>query len=83
MSGETGIKRNGNHLNEMYTKVKELFKCDPQFAKELGGVYRPQILFKFEIPSSSFPISVEHDILGLKDKLLDRIPMKFLGKDEL
>ena len=66
----------------MYTKFKELYKCDPQFAKECGGVYRLRILSSFETPLRSFPIAAVHGILGLREKLLDRIPMMLLGKEE-
>ena len=83
MSGEPGIKRTGSHFYEMYTKFKELYKCAPQFAKECGGVYRPRIFSNFENPLHSFPIAPVHGILGLREKLLDRIPMKLLGKRDV
>ena len=82
VSGEPGIKRTGSHFDEMYTKFKELYKCDSQLAKECGGVYRPRIFSSFETPLRSFPIAAVHVILGLREKLLDRRPMKLLGKEE-
>ena len=82
VSSEPGIKRTGSHFDEMYTKFKELYKCDPQFAKECGGVYRPLIFSSFETLLRYFPIAAVHGILGLREKLLDRIAMKLLGKEE-
>ena len=82
MSGEPEIKRTGSHFDKMYTKFKESYKCDPQFAKECGGVYRPRIFSSFETPLRSFLIAAVHGILGLREKSLDRIPMKLLGKEE-
>ena len=82
VSCELGIKRTGSHFDEMYTKFKELYKCDPQFAKECGGIYRPRIFSSFETRLRSFPLAAVHGILGLREKLLDRIPTKLLGKEE-
>ena len=82
VSGEPGIKRTGRHFDEMYTKFKKLYKYDPQFAKEYGGVYKTRIFSSFETPIRSFPIAAVHGILGLREKLLDRISMKLLGKEE-
>ena len=68
VSGEPGIMRTGSHFDEMY------IKC--------SSVYRPRIFSSFETPLRSFPIAAVHGILGLREKLLDRIPMKLLGKEE-
>ena len=40
------------------------------------------IFTNFENSLQSFPIAAVHGILGLREKLLDRIPLKILGKDE-
>ena len=80
--GRPGIRRTGSHFDEMYLKFKKQYKCAEKYAKECGGVYRPRIFSNFENPLQTFPIAAVHGILGLREKLLDRIPMKLLGKDE-
>ena len=47
-----------------------------------NGIFRSRIFTNFESPLQSFPIAPVHGILGLREKLLDIIPLKILGKDE-
>ena len=74
--------RTGSHFEEMYANFIEQFEGAQLYAKECAGIFSPRNFSNFESPLQSFPIAAVHGILGLREKLLVRIPMKLLGKDE-
>ena len=77
---------------ELSELVVILMKCIPNSKKYIKAqnsslknavVFTdPRIFSNFENPLHSFPIAAVHGILDLREKLLDRIPMKLLGKEE-
>ena len=81
MSGEPGIKRTGSHFDEMYTKFKELYKCDPS-----------SLMNAMVFTDPEFSPALRHHYVPFNccctwyswssQKLLDRIPTKLLGKEE-
>ena len=79
---EPGVMRTGSQFDEMFTNFIEQFEGAQQYAKLCAGIFRPRIFSNFECPLQSFPRAGVHGILGLREKLLDRIPMTLLGKDE-
>ena len=69
------------HIDGMYAKFIEQFEGDLKYALECAGIFHSRTFYNFVNSLLYFPIVFVH-IIGLREKLLEGIPMKLLGKDE-